>query len=399
MGILKIIFSLLILSFPIAEIGRFQLSNGVAFSVNDVFLIFLVIAWIGYHLLNRKKVNKNVLTNPIFIFISIALISLIVNIPHLSFVNFLISFSYLLRWVLYASLFFIVKDFDDKFKSRIPYLMLFSGIIVVIAGYTQYFLYPNLRNLFYLGWDEHLYRMFSSFLDPNFAGGFFVLFFIFILGLNYQNLKNNLISKSVVLGVLSLFVLFAVYLTYSRSAFVMLAISLSVFLFLIKKWKLIAFALIGLLLIVFIIPKSFQTEGTNLLRTFSSEQRIESSQVALKIFQSSPLFGVGFNSYRYAQNKIGLNNQIWQTTHSGAGTDNSFLFVLATTGIIGLVSYLYLISRIASFAKDNLKNNVFSLILLSSLAGLIFNSFFINSLFYVFILEWIWIEVSLIENK
>jgi O-antigen ligase len=277
--------------------------------------------------------------------------------------------------------------------------MLFSGTVVVLIGYIQYFLYPDLKNLFYLGWDEHLYRMFSSFLDPNFAGAFFVLVFILILGLIYQSLRNSLISKAVALSLLNFFVLIAVYLTYSRSAFVMLAISLSVFLFLIKKWKLIVFTLIGLLLIVFIVPKSFQTEGTNLLRTFSSEQRIESSQIAIKIFQTSPVFGIGFNSYRYAQNKIGLNNQIWQTTHSGAGTDNSFLFVLATTGIIGLVLYLYLILRIASFAKDNFKNNVFSLILLSSFTGLIVNSFFINSLFYVFILEWIWIEVSLIENK
>ena len=398
MGILKFIFSLLILSFPIAEVGRFQFSNGVAVSVNDILLMILVIAWIGSHLLNKRKIDKNSLTKPILVFVGVALISLIVNVPHLSFMNFLISFSYLLRWALYTSLFFIVNEFDKKFKNKIPYLMLFSGVIVVVAGYIQYFLYPSLRNLFYLGWDEHLYRMFSSFLDPNFAGTFFVLLFIFILGLNYRYLKTNL-NKAVVLGVLNIFVLLAVYLTYSRSAFVMLAVSLSAFLFLIKKWKLIVFALIGLLLIVLIIPRSFQTEGTNLLRTFSSEQRIVSSQIALKIFESSPVFGVGFNSYRYAQNKIGLNNQTWQTTHSGAGTDNSFLFVLATTGIIGMISYLYLSSCIAFYAKVNLKNNIFSLILLSSVAGLIFNSFFINSLFYVFILEWIWIVASLIENK
>ncbi len=399
MGVLKIIFSLLILSFPIAEVGRFQFSNGVAFSINDVFLIVLVISWIGYHLLNKKKVNKNRLTKPILIFIGIALISLILNIPNLSVMSFLVSFLYLLRWAMYASIFFIIREFDKKFKNKIPYLLFSSGSLVVVAGYIQYFLYPSLKNLFYLGWDEHLYRMFSGFLDPNFAGAFFVMFFIFILGLIYQHYKNGLINKAIALSLLDFFVLIAVYLTYSRSAFVMLSISLSVFLFLIKKWKLIAFTLIGLLLIVFIVPRAFQTEGTNLLRTFSSQQRIESSQVAIKIFQSNPVFGVGFNAYRYAQNKFGLNNQIWQTTHSGAGTDNSFLFVLATTGIIGLISYLYLILRIFTLAKVNFKNNVFSLILFSSLAGLIFNSFFINSLFYVFILEWIWIVASLIENK
>lgn len=399
MAVLKIIFSLLILSFPIAEIGRFQFSNGIAFSINDAFLIVLVISWIGYHLFKKKKVNKNNLTKPILIFIGIALISLILNIPHLSVINFLVSFLYLLRWTMYASLFFIVKEFDKKFRNKIPYLLLFSGLLVVVSGYIQYFLYPSLKNLFYLGWDEHLYRMFSGFLDPNFAGCFFVLFFIFILGLIYDSFNKRLFLKSYILGILGVFVMIAVYLTYSRSALIMLILSVATFLFLIGKKKMIVFSIILFLLLIFITPKSFQTEGTNLFRTFSSQQRIESSRLALKIFQSSPVFGVGFNAYRYAQNKFGLNNQIWQTTHSGAGTDNSFLFVLATTGVIGLVSYLYLILRIFTLAKINLKNNVFSLILFSSLLGLIFNSFFINSLFYVFILEWVWITASLIESK
>lgn len=399
MGVLKIIFSFLILSFPIAQIGRFQFSNGIAFSINDIFLITLIIFWIFYHVFNKKKVKRNILTKPILIFIGIALISLVLNIPNLSVINFLVSFLYLLRWVMYALLFFIVREFDKEFRNKIPYLLLFSGLLVVVAGYAQYFFYPSLRNLFYLGWDEHLYRMFSSFLDPNFTGAFFVLFFIFILGLTYDFLRKKLLLNSFLLSVLGVFVLTAVYLTYSRSALIMLILSTATFLFLIGRKKLIATSIILLLLIVFIIPKSFKTEGTNLLRITSSEQRVTSLQVGLKIFQSSPVFGVGFNAYRYAQNKYGLNNEIWQITHSGAGTDNSFLFVLATTGIVGFGAYIYLLFNLFLLARKNLKNNVFSIILFSSLAGLIFNSFFINSLFYVFVLEWIWITASLIENK
>ena len=134
MGILKIIFSLLILSFPIAEIGRVQFSNGVAFSVNDVILSVLIAFWIIYHFLIKKKIKKNTLTKPILIFICVALISLILNIFQLSIMSFLVSFLYLLRWTMYASLFFIVKEFDKEFKSKIPYLMLVSGVMVVLAG-------------------------------------------------------------------------------------------------------------------------------------------------------------------------------------------------------------------------------------------------------------------------
>ena len=171
------------------------------------------------------------------------------------------------------------------------------------------------------------------------------------------------------------------------------------FLFLIGKKKLIAVSVIVFFLIIFVTPKSFQTEGTNLLRVASSEQRIESFQLGVKIFQSSPIYGVGFNAYRYAQNRYGLNDAIWQTTHSGAGTDNSFLFVLATTGVVGFLAYIYLLITMFGYAKSNFKKSIYSVVLLSSLTGLIFSSLFINSLFYVFILEWIWVISAITENN
>ena len=109
---------------------------------------------------------------------------------------------------------------------------------------------------------------------------------------------------------------------------------------------------------------------------------------------------MGFNAYRYAQNKYAnLTDAKWQTTHSGAGTDNSFLFVLATTGILGFLAYVYLLSNIFILGKSKLRKNLFSAVLIASLTGLLVNSLFINSLFYVYILEWIWISVAITENS
>ena len=56
-------------------------------------------------------------------------------------------------------------------------LLLFSGLVIVGLGFVQYFFYLGLRNLYYLGWDEHLSFIFQL-LDPNFAGAFPALFFI-----------------------------------------------------------------------------------------------------------------------------------------------------------------------------------------------------------------------------
>ena len=399
MGLLKSLFFLFLISFPVAEIGKLQFKNGIGISINDIFLFLLIFSWIFFKL-RFKKERKYFLKKPILIFVSVSAVSLILNFYNLTLETFSISFLYLARFIAYVSLYFITKEFDSNTKNKISILLLFSGFITVLIGYVQYFYYPNLGNLIYLGWDEHLYRMFSSFLDPNFAGIFFVIYFIYTLVFVKNYLIRRNIYKLILVTLLSIFTLLAVYLTYSRSALIMLFISIITFLILSKKSKLIFIVVLILSLLIFVAPKSFKTEGTNLLRTVSSEARITSMKYGLYIFEKNPIFGVGFNAYRYAQNKyLGLNNIYWQTTHAGAGTDNSFIFVLATTGVIGFTAYLYLILNILNLSKINLTKNRYAAVLFSSLFGLLISSIFINSFFYVFILEWIFILAALTENN
>ena len=399
MRLLKLFFIVFILMFPIAEVGRLQLPNGIAVSLNDILLVSVIIIWLGNHLLQKRKFVLGKLFKPIVIFSLIGLISLLINFPNLGANNLLISSLYLIRWIAYALIYVIVNEFDLKFKNKISYLLLFSGSIILIFGYAQFFLYPSLRNLYYLGWDEHLYRMFSSFLDPNFAGAFFVLFFLFSMSLALKFLQKKETLKSSVVFFITVVDLFAVYLTYSRSALIMLITAVVTYLIIQKRKKLIVAAVIALVAIVFFLPKSFTTEGTNFLRLASSGERINSLQTGVKIFQQSPLFGVGFNAYRYAQHKNGMTNAYWEVTHSGAGTDNGFLFVLTTAGIVGLVAFVYLLFKVFALAKVNLKNNIYAIVLFAGLVGLILDGLFVNSLFYVLILEWIWILASLTEKS
>ncbi|HUD10017.1 MAG TPA: O-antigen ligase family protein [Patescibacteria group bacterium] len=399
MGLLKALFIIFLLAFPVTEVGRVPLPNGVAFSLNDILLVAVILVWLGSHILKRRKFVFGKLGKPIVVFSVIGLMSLLVNLPSLGVNNLFISSLYLVRWVAYALIYVIVSEFEPKFKNKISYWLLFSGSIVIFLGYVQYFFYPNLRNLFYLGWDVHLYRMFSSFLDPNFAGAFFVLFFIFslVLGLKHFRKKENFKSGIIFLIAITDFI--AVYLTYSRSALIMLIVTVVTYLIVQRQKRLIVAAIIGLIAIIFFLPKSFTTEGTNLLRTASGVARIESLQTGVKIFQQSPILGVGFDAYRYAQHKVGLNSLYWQVIHSGAGTDNGFLFILATAGIVGLAAFLYILFSIFSLAKQNLKKNIYAVVLFSGLAGLIIDGLFVNSLFYVLILEWVWILSSLTEKS
>lgn len=397
MAILNYLIIFLLIIFPIAELGKIRLGS-IAFSLNDILLFFVFLLWI---VLDYKKIKKTKfkLLKPIAIFIAVGAFSLAINFINLKVNEFFVALLYLLRWALYSSFYFILVTRDKEFLNKVRHILLIPISVVLSLGVLQYLYYPSLRNLFYLGWDEHLYRLFSSFLDPNFAGTFLVISFFYLIYLSWQSYlkkKSNLLILTSFLAVINFA---SIYLTYSRSALIMLFVSLIVFLTLIKKIKILFVLILVFIALIFLSPKAFQTEGTNIFRVFSSQERIKSAQIAVSIIEKSPVFGVGFNAYRYAQNKYAnLNDSKWETTHSGAGTDNSLLFVLGTTGIVGFAAYLYLIYKLFLLGKEKLSNPM-SVVLISVLCGLLINSLFINSLFYVFILQWVWMLAAFTENN
>lgn len=420
MGLLKILITILILLFPLGELGRISIYNDISITINDLLAGLVFFAWLIWLISCNKysAVSKNRLSKPILLFISIAFLSLLFNYSNLKTHEFVISFLYLLRFASYAGIYFVISGFDLRFKRKILILLIISGVLVVLSGFIQYFFYPSLKNLFYLGWDDHMFRMFSTFLDPNFAGSFFVLYLIILLGILFQALNKKNMVLIIFIGVLSVLTLVSIYLTFSRSALIMLFISISAFAALTKKIKLIN--VIVLISIVFfaISSRSYHIENINLFRIVSTEARIDSAKNAIQIIKDSPVLGIGFNAYRYAQIRYNFRHGEGAIrSHADAGTDNSFLFVLATTGIVGFTVYLYMwyrilnasvrIVAIGSISKESLRATIrgdvkeesfrkmMSIIILASTAGLFFNASFINSLFYPFLMEWMWILIGL----
>src|SRR3989344_41358 len=288
MGLLKILFIITLLSIPIGEVLRFELTIGTSINPSNISVGVLVIYWLALHLFKKKKINTGKLLRPIAIFAGIGFISLVFNLKFLNVQELVVSFLYLIRWVMYAFIYFILLEFDKHFQRKIPYIMLFSGGLILFAGYVQYFFYPSLRNLFYLGWDEHLYRMFSSFLDPNFAGAFFSLYLFLVVGLLEQFAKKKETFKIFLFSALGMLAFIAIFLTYSRSAILMLIAGSFIYLILKKKLTILMILIILISISIFFAPKAFKTEGTDLFRKVSSESRISSVKQAILIFTKNP---------------------------------------------------------------------------------------------------------------
>ena len=164
MKLLKIFFILIFLAFPLGEIFRIDLGNNISIRLLDIIIGFTAVTFILISI-SKKKIPSTHFNKPLVLFILICILSLIINSAFLSYLQLLVASLYLLRWASYAAIYFVLLNLDKAFKKLIPFILLFEGLLILILGYIQYFLYPNLRNLFYMGWDEHNYRMFSTSLS------------------------------------------------------------------------------------------------------------------------------------------------------------------------------------------------------------------------------------------
>jgi len=396
MSLLKFLFILVLILFPFGELFRFDIGNNIVIKPLDGLVLLCVICW----LFVRRK-NNTYSFWPFLLFPLVGLVSLFINTTWLHANQFLASILYLFRWVSYVALVFVILQFDKNFKRKIAIMLFFDGLVILIFGYIQYFFYNSLGNLYYLGWDAHMHRIFSTFFDPNFTGAFYGLYGIFLAGGIQQLLARKQKRNAMLLGIVLLFTLIALFLTFSRSAILMLIVGSIVFLTLIKKKKLALLVFGAILLFGILASPKFYDENMNLFRIRSSEARIGNYEVALRVIHDRPILGVGFNSYRYTKNLYGLDHDwVNAPSHADAGVDNSFLFVLATTGIIGFAAYVWLWTSIIkkSFAVHKKNFAIGSVVVISSAFALFTSALFINSLFYVPLLLWMWVIVAIAED-
>lgn len=403
MAILEKLIILTLILFPFGELIRINITRDITLHPVDISVFLIFITWIVVNLKNKRDFLKIDLFKPFAVFSIVCVISLLFNLYWLKPLEAVVSFLYFERWVSYASVFFAVRDFHKLCKKKIILrLLIIDGLIILVLGFLQLFFFPSLIPYIKFGWDKHMYRMFTVFLDPNFAGTFFVLYLLLTATLAFENFSKKNLKPAIIYGIISGMTLIAVYLTYSRTALLMLLITFILFFILIKKFKFIALLIgVTIIYVVIIYPK-FYIENMNLLRVNSSIARIDSAKEALQIIVKNPVLGTGFNTYRYAQVKYKFRSENQKIpNHADAGSDNSFLFVTATTGFIGLISYLYiwfcLIKKI--YLKNKDKNYFYGILILVSALGLGISALFINSLFFGPLILWMWILMGIIDSK
>lgn len=359
------------------QLVRLPFGESGAITLTDLFVASTVTIFIIDALLIRKslKIPKTIFT-PFVLFTLSATASTVAALNFFSLAQITVSSLFLIRFIVYFLLCVVV--YNSISKSSIEKwinVLLIVGVIFAFLGFFQLTFFSDLSALQAFGWDPHQMRLVSTLLDPNFAGCVFaVLTALSISFYLYKNRKIYLLASAV-------FIL-AIILTFSRSSYLAIATVVATVGF-VKAPKILLISAA-----VFIL--AFTTIGQVRNRIIgaltideTATARIESWQKAITIFKGNEILGVGFNTYRYAQENYGFfsfDNPLGG--HSGAGSDSSILLVAATTGIIGLGLYLYLLANIFRVFKHNSKISPLHLGALSAFLGLIVDSQFVNSLFF-----------------
>ena len=340
----------------------------------ELFLAIFII------LLSFKIGLKKVLTGNrrMIIFLSWMLVGLLISLFYYTGLENLVAVLYTLRLGSYFIYFLIIKNYLQKNKDQRRAWnvgIYFFLALTIVFSFVQYFLYPNIGNLAYLGWDPHLYRMVGLFFEPQLAVGVYGLLFFYILKRNipdsaarqplkkiFLHLFRDINSRRRILvtslRLILIVLLIMIFLTVSRGGIIAFVITL--FFLFRKKLKLIILTLLIITAIFVAIPKP-QSEGLNIFRTASIQTRLIDYQKAFKIWQKSPILGIGYNHIRVEKDKLEDKplTEKYNPSHAISSFHSSFLIILVTMGVIGLVMYLWVLWSLAKMSEFSLYVTVF----------------------------------------
>lgn len=356
----------LILSFGFGQLLRFEIF-GIPLFVHDALALSLLITQCltisskqYLKLINDFKAGKHVG----LVLLLIGLVVGGINALTIYQASLLaVPLLYSLRLLLYISLYLVLKIRKISIPANI---YISTGFIGLTIGMLQYFLLPDMRIFENLGWDDHLNRLTLPHFDPTFSGVMLVL-----IALTTLNLKS--IYKLPLL----VFSMFGVLLTYARS--VWLSVVMLGLMFIRNKIILLTF--LGILVVgIIALPKRFG-EGNNLLRTYSITSRIESDVIYVKKYKWDLIIGRGMNTLVLDAGESEFDNH-------ATSPNNSFLYLLVTTGLLGLMGWIIFLYSIYTNSKQK-----------SAIIFIIIASLFNNVMFYPFALLWIFLADSMVPSE
>lgn len=390
----------LIFSTALGQVARIYLSGGGGIVLSDLIAPVFLLNWVAFKLIKSPKFVKSPIDKSLFLLIAIIILTYVLAVPRYFEMK---SAFYLFRLISYLMLFWPIYDiinFNKKYLGFSEILIRYLFYTIIFLGVLQMIFMPYLIVLTQYGWDPHLNRLVSSFLDPNFLAAFLVIGFSYFLA-QYYSSKENKIRNFVPVLIIAI----AIIMTFSRSGYLMLFIVLAFFA-LLRDWRIIIVGFLGFMIMVSFVPRFSQRIIGGFNIDESAQFRFESWNQGYQLIEKNMYFGVGYNNLVNAKKDIGiLEGAESGTSHGDSGIDSSIMAIWSTTGLVGLIIFLIwyfqnvVLGLKAFFRSKNAKVKNFGLAMAAFMVGLFFHSFFVNSILYPHILILVMIMLALFYFK
>jgi hypothetical protein len=208
---------------------------------------------------------------------------------------------------------------------------------------------PGIARIVWFG--QELLRPYATFPHPNVLGGFLAATLPLMVSNQTKKLSFFKIA-TIALGTIAMF------LTFSRSAIVVGVIAI-ILMIASRKQQVVSSKVAIVIFLIFSLATFYFLLTTN----FSDESVVVRQQLnaaAVKIWQESPLVGVGLGNFLVELPKALPSRSVYflQPVH------NIYLLVLTETGIVGLVFFLWLLWQIARKKSFSILYSLFSILAL-----------------------------------
>jgi putative inorganic carbon (hco3(-)) transporter len=326
-------------------------------------LLFGVMLVFFFQIFAKQRIDRRIMNHPLTIALLINLIWLFATAVTSTMILVSLKFVLARIWFLVAFYFLACQLFANyKNISKFFWIYIIPFSLVII--YT--IIHQSITGLFD---KDSAYGSAQPFTNDHTSFAVILALYIPILfgiTFNPQTKKRNKLLSIVLL----LLYLFALVISYTRAAWLSLAIAFVVWL-IVKlkiKFKYVALSFLGLLVLFFVFSTQIFTlmehnrqdssknmsehleSMSNVKTDASNVERINRWKCALRMFVEKPLIGWGPGTYmfQYAPFQKESEKTIISTNLGEVGNSHSeYLGPLSESGILGLITFLYIIGWMA----------------------------------------------------
>ena len=380
-GMRRILLVLFALFLPLDYLIRDVMKLDALASIWDEgFLIFCVLFILWRIMVSKDLIKPRIspLDTAIFFFMCVGLLLLAVVSPKIK--PAIDGYRAVCQFMLWFYVVIRLIENDGDFKAMY-YSLCALAVIVALHGIYQYITKAPIPAHWVsqaeMGVRTRAYSIFGS---PNVMGAFLVMTAPMLAACVYY--AKSLWAKCLLWGAVGILCL-STLVTFSRGAWFGLTIAVVVFSLLVDR-KLLLIAALAIVAVIFCVPEISNRItflfSADFVKASSTGGRSERWDIGIQLWRRNRLFGFGLGRYGGA---IAMQNQeIDDILYYYM--DNYYLKTLTEMGLIGLVSYVWLLLRNllwscrSLFKTQKNKMSVLSAGIVAGQLGVLAHSFFEN---------------------